>query len=301
MESVYAKWGIGDLEKYKILSLARLPSMPISPNPRFESCTPSPILTPELINLFLGSRRQGLSKLTRGFYYSCLSKAIGMELSAKGINEFLTGLPCKNGKHSYFRTLRVLCNWMVRNGIMKENPIMNVDPPKVHRRILPSLSNVELTRLLSQANNPTHTAIISLLADSGMRLSEVTNVKVGDIDWATNTISIWGKGSKQRKAPFTESTGRLLKDVPYSTAKNMWNMTRRGIQSMLKDYHEKLGLPCNAHTFRRTFASNLHRKGVDVEHIMRLGGWETLEMVVRYTKSVKFEDSLRVYEGAMKG
>ena len=77
-------------------------------------------------------------------------------------------------------------------------------------------------------------------------------------------------------------------------------MTRRGIQSMLKDYHEKSGLPCNAHTFRRTFASNLHRKGVDVEHIMRLGGWETLEMVVRYTKSVKFEDSLKVYEGAMK-
>ena len=68
---------------------------------------------------------------------------------------------------------------------------------------------------------------------------------------------------------------------------------------MLKDYHETLNLPCNAHTFRRTFASNLHRKGVDVEHIMRLGGWETLEMVVRYTRSVKFEDSLKVYEGAM--
>jgi hypothetical protein len=34
---------------------------------------------------------------------------------------------------------------------------------------------------------------------------------------------------------------------------------------------------------------------------MRLGGWETLDMVVRYTKSVKFEDSLKVYEGAMKG
>ena len=134
MESMYAKWGIRDLDMYKILSLARLPIQ--APHTHVvvtnhESCTASPNLTPELINLFLGSRRQGLSKLTRGFYYSCLSKAIGMELSAKGINEFLTGLECKNGKHSYFRTLRVLCNWMVRNGMMKENPIMNVDPPKV--------------------------------------------------------------------------------------------------------------------------------------------------------------------------
>jgi site-specific recombinase XerD len=184
---------------------------------------------------------------------------------------------------------------------MKENPIMNVDPPKVHRRILPSLNNIELTNLLDQATNPTHKAIIALLADSGMRLSEVTNVKYNDIDWATNTISIWGKGSKQRKAPFTDSTGRLLRDVPYSPTKNIWNLTRRGIQSMLKDYHEKSGLPCNAHTSRRTFASNLHRKGVDVEHIMRLGGWETLDMVVRYTKSVKFEDSLQLYQEAMKG
>ena len=108
---------------------------------------------------------------------------------------------------------------MVRNGLMKENPIMNVDPPKVHRRILPSLSNIEVNELLSQANNPTHKAIISLLADSGMRLSEVTNVKAGDIDWVTNTISIWGKGSKQRKAPFTESTGQLLRDVPCSNGK----------------------------------------------------------------------------------
>jgi integrase/recombinase XerD len=224
-----------------------------------------------------------------------------MELSAKGINEFLSGLECKNGKHSYFRTLRVLCNWMVRNGMMKENPIMNVDAPKVHRRILPSLSNIEVMSLLDQAINPTHKAIISLLADSGMRLSEVANVKTGDIDWGTNTLLIWGKGSKQRRAPFTDSTGRLLRDIPYLQGRNMWNMTRRGIQSMLKDYHEKSGLPCNAHTFRRTFASNLHRRGVDVEHIMRLGGWETLDMVVRYTRSVKFEDSLSLYQEAMKG
>jgi hypothetical protein len=47
-------------------------------------------------------------------------------------------------------------------------------------------------------------------------------------------------------------------------------------------------------------ASNLHRKGEDVEHIMRLGGWETLYMVLRYTRSVEFEDSLSLYQRAMK-
>ena len=45
---------------------------------------------------------------------------------------------------------------------------------------------------------------------------------------------------------------------------------------------------------------DLHRKGVDVERIMSLGGWETLGMVVRFTKSVKFEDSLKMYHETMK-
>ena len=69
-----------------------------------------------------------------------------------------------------------------------------------------------------------------------------------------------------------------------------------GIVSVLRRLEKRTGLSCNPHTFRRTFASNLHRAGMDIEHIMRLGGWESLDMVVRYTRSVKFEDSLKLYK-----
>lgn len=78
------------------------------------------------------------------------------------------------------------------------------------------------------------------------------------------------------------------------TGEDVWHMTPWGIVSMLRRLEKKTGLKCNPHTFRRTFASNLHRNGLDVEHIMRLGGWESLDMVLRYTRSVKFEDSLRL-------
>ena len=78
---------------------------------------------------------------------------------------------------------------------------------------------------------------------------------------------------------------------------NIWGLERRGIQIMLYRLQERTGLPCNPHTFRRTFASNLHRAGLDVEHIMRLGGWESLDMVLRYTRSVRFEESLKLYRG----
>jgi integrase len=54
---------------------------------------------------------------------------------------------------------------------------------------------------------------------------------------------------------------------------------------MLYRLQKVTGIICNPHTLRRTFASNLHRAGLDVEHIMRLGGWESLDMVLRYTRS----------------
>ena len=106
---------------------------------------------------------------------------------------------------------------------------------------------------------------------------------------------MWGQA--KRKAPFTKRTVELL--VEYLRVKkvsqvnentyisNIWGLRKRGIQIMLWRLEQKTGLACNPHTFRRTFASNLHRSGLDVEHIMRLGGWESLDMVLRYTRSVK--------------
>jgi len=64
---------------------------------------------------------------------------------------------------------------------------------------------------------------------------------------------------------------------------------------MLKRLSVRTGLPCNPHTFRRTFASILAKRGVDSLHIMRLGRWESIQMVERYTRSVGFEDSLKLY------
>jgi integrase/recombinase XerD len=131
-----------------------------------------------------------------------------------------------------------------------------------------------------------------------MRLSELANIKADNINWSNYTITIWGKGEKQRLTPFTKKTAKLLKQVinQNGVGPNIWHIEPHGIQLMLQKLKQRTGLLCNPHTFRRTFASNLHRAGMDIEHIMRLGGWSSLNMVLIYTKSVKFEDSLRIYK-----
>jgi integrase len=167
--------------------------------------------------------------------------------------------------------------------------------------ILPSLTPEQVDYLIASADNVRDKAIISLFADSDIRLNELLHIRVGDIDLEKMTVTVWGKGGKQRKAPFIKRTAELLRQVlgvnkVNRVSKNIWWLERRGIQIMLYRLQERTGLNCNPHTFRRTFASNLHRAGLDVEHIMRLGGWESLDMVLRYTRSVRFEESLRLYQ-----
>jgi integrase/recombinase XerC len=170
----------------------------------------------------------------------------------------------------------------------------------VTKVILPSLTPEQVDYLITSADNMRDKAVISLFADSGVRLNELLNIREGDIDLESMTVTVWGKGGKRRKAPFTKRTADLIEQMfrvnrVNRVSKNIWGLERRGIQSMLYRLQERTGLTCNHHTFRRTFASNLHRAGLDVEHIMGLGGWASLDIVLRYTRSVRFEESLGLY------
>lgn len=88
-----------------------------------------------------------------------------------------------------------------------------MDAPKPTKEILPSLITGQVNYLIEQADNLRDKAIISLFADSGMRLSELANIKSSDIDWQSYTITIWGKGNKQRRPSFTERTAECFESL----------------------------------------------------------------------------------------
>jgi len=274
------------------------------------------ILTaPELIEAFIESRRQGLSPRTLDFYRGYLRRAIniiGLGVNAQDIRLFLAGLPCSmGGRHAYFRTLRAFYNWLYSpksgSGLNpSDNPILAVDAPKVPQPLLPAPIQHEVDYAIGQAPSIKLKTIISLAFDSGIRLNELAQLKAGDINWTDNTITVWGKGNKQRRAAFSPRTAQLLieflsQNGTKGANANIWGLRARGIQSSLERLSKRTGVACNCHSLRRAFASNLHRAGLDVEHIMRLGGWESLVMVLRYTKSVKFEDSLEHYRRVTEG
>jgi integrase/recombinase XerD len=264
----------------------------------------------QLVSNFLKSRREGLSFLTIDFYTEYLQRAdqvIGLQVTGQDIAQFLDNLDCNNGgKHAYYRVLRALYNWLYspKSGYKlnpQDNPVLAVEAPKVEKMILPSMTLEQLDYLIDHAECLRDKAIISLFADSGLRLSELANVNPQNINWQHRLIKVWCKGSKEGLAPFGQRTEKFLKEwlSQYPANGTLWDITERGIASMLTKLEAKTKLPCNAHTFRRTFASILSKRGVDSLHIMRLGRWESIQMVERYTRSVKFDDSLKLYSSIM--
>jgi integrase len=164
---------------------------------------------------------------------------------------------------------------------------------------MPSLTETQVELLISTSETLRDKCIVRLLFDSGMRLTELTNIKQPDINWDSYTITIVGKGNKQRKAPFTERSAVLLREwlSQYCpNGGNVWGLNRRGIQAMIKRLDQKTGIKCNPHSFRRGFACNLHRRGLSTLDIMHLGGWSDLSMVLRYTRSITFDDCLKHYQ-----
>lgn len=96
---------------------------------------------------------------------------------------------------------------------------------------------------------------------------------------------------------FGESTGALLREhLSASQPKgNLWGIDARGIQLMLLKLARRTGIPVSAHAFRRFFAIELRKRGVDSQTIQYLGGWESLAMVERYSRAAKQEVALAEY------
>ena len=262
----------------------------------------------EPLSRFLSSRRQGLSDRTLRFYKGYMTRALsvlgieGTPVTSQDISQFLNTLECSNGgKHAYYRTLRAFYNWLYspKSGYglnPQDNPILMVDAPKVEKRILPALTDNQVAILIDSADNPRDKCIVSLLADSGMRLNELATMPFSEINWDNRTVTIWGKGNKQRKAPFTERTTQLLRNLNGSGNGSGFGLSYFGVQKMLKRLSIETGIKCNAHSFRRGFACNLHKKGLSTLDIMHLGGWADLSMVLRYTRSITFDDCLKHYQ-----
>lgn len=139
-----------------------------------------------------------------------------------------------------------------------------------------------------------NTIILELLFSTGMRVSETSNLKISDIDLSTNTIYIFGKGSKERVMCISEQIAELIKQ--YLEARNYKSeyvfvnklgnrYSEQSIRNMVSAYTKAVGVEMHItpHMFRHTFATALHNKDVDIRYIQQLLGHSSIVTTQIYT------------------
>jgi len=216
---------------------------------------------------------------------------VGYPLTVQGITTYLHGLTCGNGKAKFYSCLRALCNWLFRNGYIPDNPIQQVSPPRIQKRLLPAISYEQLQTLLDYCHCERDKALVCLLWYSGMRISEAVSVKARDFNWEEGTVIVLGKGNRYRKCLAGNGAVRQ-----WFSVHNTFEVNKNGAQTMLRRLRVESGIHCNAHSFRRGFCVHQVKSGLSTRVIQALGGWERITMVEHYSKSLSFDDALERYK-----
>lgn len=222
--------------------------------------------------------------------------------------------------HHYFVALSCFFNWVVREGFLQESPMSKVKVAKGKPKVITPYTTEEIKKMLAvcdydYAHNAKflasrNRAIILVLLDTGVRLSELVSMKLSDIDSETGYIKVLGKGNKERVVRVGKTSQkalwRYLVYHPQNGRQELWlseegkPLRSTGIQSLIKRLKQRVGINGNGsiHRFRHTFALNFLRADKNVFNLQYLLGHSDLDMVRRYTAALGMEDALKAHEKA---
>jgi tyrosine recombinase XerC len=262
---------------------------------------------------FLGvaseSDRIAIERIDRRTVRSYLGYLLEAGLSKKSIARKLAAI------RSFF-------SFLVRLDLLKLNPARSVTTPKLERRLPSFLDEKSVAKLMDIPDQNTTTgqrdwAILELLYSTGMRLAELVQLNIGDIDFAKETVKVYGKGSKQRIVPlgrkarealavYLKQREQLFTEETTLDDRKAVFLTIHGRRIYPKAVHllvnDAIGRVSeieqkSPHVLRHTFATHLLDRGADLRAVKELLGHESLSTTQIYTH-VTVERLKKVYEQA---
>lgn len=202
-------------------------------------------------------------------------------------------------------SLRSFFKYMLKQGKIKSNPMTLISNPKREKKLPKYLNYNEMEIFLNSIDTSTKEGIrdkliIELLYSTGIRVSELVNIKIKDIKAEEKQIYILGKGNKERIVLFGSEASNRLRDY-LSAYKEYFRgninneyllinekgkpLSTNKIELIVKDILKKSSLKLNIspHTLRHTFATHLLDSGADLKSVQELLGHENLKTTAIYT------------------
>lgn len=210
----------------------------------------------------------------------------------------------KNSISRKLSSIRGFYNYLIKEEVISSSPFNSIPNPKKELYLPKFLNNEEMDKIFSVCDNTNitgkrDTLIIELLYATGLRVSELVNIKVKDIDRSEMSIKVLGKGSKERMVLYNNSTKNALLDY-MDNAYDIYNkkdseylilnhngskLSERYVRVIIDKLVKKAGLDIkiSPHTIRHTFATDMLSEGADLMTVKELLGHESLNTTSIYT------------------
>ena len=201
-------------------------------------------------------------------------------------------------------TLKTFFNFLVLEKLINDSPIENIDYPKIDSKIPLVLSTDEIDKLISCAFSKKfglrNQTIIEIMYSCGLRVSELTEMKISNIFFDESLIKILGKGNKERFIPLSSTAKKLLYNYITYNRKNLSQdkqsidivflnnrgkkLTRVMVYNIINDaaLEAKINKKISPHTLRHSFATHLIENGADIISIQKMMGHENVVTTEKY-------------------
>ena len=196
-------------------------------------------------------------------------------------------------------SLRGFFKWAYSTGLIQKNPASTLEQPKVPQRLPKVVSIKEIEEMLHNNLTPIEHVMMELLYSCGLRVSELVNLKLNDIDLASKYIRCFGKGSKERIIPMGEKAKTIIKE--YLPIRDLlikkYNIdskkllildngrfaTRQDVYSFVHSQGKLIHKNISPHTLRHSFATHLLENGADLRIVQELLGHSDVSTTQLYT------------------
>ena len=201
-------------------------------------------------------------------------------------------------------TLKTFFNFLVLEKLINDSPIENIDYPKIDSKIPLVLTTDEIDKLISCAFSKKfglrNQTIIEIMYSCGLRVSELTEMKISNIFFDESLIKILGKGNKERFIPLSSTAKKLLYNYITYNRKNLSQdkqsidivflnnrgkkLTRVMVYNIINDaaLEAKINKKISPHTLRHSFATHLIENGADIISIQKMMGHENVVTTEKY-------------------